>query len=407
MNHLRAFSQADLDRVQWWSLGVGALAVVICLIGAIFDVEQFFQAYLSAYLFYLGIALGCLAILMCFHLTGGAWGFLIRRFLEAATRTLPLLALLFVPIACAVSLLFRWARPEEVAADPKLQWKHVYLNVPFWWARAALFFGFWIVLAILLTAWSRRQEEPGNQILTERLTRWSGIGLVIHGICMHFASIDWIMSLQPEFKSSIFGPLVVSAQAVSAMAFVLVVAAWFVIRPPLREFLSTGVLNDLGTLLFTFVVIWAYMVFFQFMLIWIANLPFEVVWYVDRWHGAWQAVGWLVFVLGLVVPFFGLLQRRVKRDPIRLGYIAGLVLFSQLLFGNYQILPAFQAAGFGRHWMNFIMPLGLGGIWFAFFLWQLKQQSLVGPLDANRVHALYLHEEDLEEEAREAAVIHG
>ena len=403
MSTVSAMGRFNLDEVQRWSLRVGIAALLPCLVGAFFDPQQFFRSYLPCYLFYQGIALGCLAILMVFYLTGGAWGFLIRRLLEAGMRTLPLLALLFLPVGCGLTFLYNWTDPRLVAADPVMQWRHIYLNVPFWWVRAVLYFAVWLGLSHFLDAWSRRQEDSGEVCWGRRLGNLSGPGLIAYGICMHFASVDWIMSLQVAFRSTIFGPLTVSGQVLSGLALVLVVLAWAVDRPPIQEAISSKALNDLGNLLLTFLVIWAYMVFFQFMLIWIANFPFEVIWYLDRSRGGWQWVAWALFLLHFVVPFFLLLMRPIKQNPLTLAGVAGLLLVMQLVFMDYQVLPAFLNTPLVHHWMDFLMPFGLGGIWLACYLWQLKRRPLLPQHDRNRAHAGQLREEDLEEMAREAA----
>jgi hypothetical protein len=207
---------------------------------------------------------------------------------------------------------------------------------------------------------------------------------VAYGICIHFAAVDWIMSLQPAFKSSIFGPLVASGQVLTGMAWMLIVLAWLASRPPLEENLSLRALTDLGSLFFAFLVIWGYMEFFQFMLIWMANLPLEVIWYLDRSRGGWQWVAWAVFVLHFAVPFFLLLQRTIKRDTRRLGYVAGLMLLMHLVYQHWLVQPAFFTTSLAQHWMDFLMPIGLGGIWIGFYLWQLQRRPLLPRHDINR-----------------------
>ncbi|HLJ94167.1 MAG TPA: hypothetical protein VKU02_13350 [Gemmataceae bacterium] len=395
------------NRVRTWCLSGGAIALIVCIVGAFFDPAQFFRSYLAAYLFYQGIGLGCLVILMIYYLTGGAWGFLIRRFLEAGTRTLPLLALLLIPVGCGLSYLFAWARPAEVAADPNLQWKQVYLNVPFWWGRAVLFFAVWLGLAYFLNSWSRKQEQSGELRYARRLENLSGPGLVAYGICIHFAAVDWIMSLQTTFKSSIFGPLMATGQILTGMGLVLAMLAWMAPRPALGSATSVKALTDLGNLLLAVLIIWAYMVFFQFMLIWIANLPHEVIWYLDRSRGGWQWVAWGLFLLHFAVPFFLLLLRALKGNAVLLAYVAGTLLFMHLVFLDWQILPAFFTENLAEHWMDFLMPVGLGGIWFGYYLWQLQRYPLLPMHDENRTHALRLRWEDLAEAEQEAAMSHG
>jgi hypothetical protein len=398
----------QIDRLQWFSLSVGILTLLACIIGAPFSPSQFFRAYLAAYLFYLGIGLGSFGILMIYYLTGGAWGSLTRRLFEAGMRTLPLLAILFTPVACGLGYLYLWARPDQVAADRGLQHKQIYLNAPFFWARAAFYFISWLVLAYFLDSWSRQQDETNDPAPQRKLVRLSGPGLIVYGITITFASVDWIMSLQAAFHSSIFGPLVASGQLLSAFAFVILLLAWLAGRPPLSNLISAAVLNDLGNLLLTLLVIWAYMVWFQFMLIWIANLPVDVIWYVPRSRGGWQWIAWALFVLHFAIPFLLLLMRSVKRDPLALAMTAGLILFMQLVFMYYQVMPAFlEARTIGQHWMDFLTPFAIGGIWLAYFLWQLKQRPILPHHDPDREAAVHLRGMDVERAAREEAVQHG
>src|SRR3989440_7983605 len=264
---LPADRRETLERWQWRVLAVGACALAVCVVGAFFSAAQFFRAYLVAYLFFLGIAHGCLVVLMIYHLTGGAWGYLIRRVLETGIRTLPLLAVLFLPIGLGMAELYDWADPDLVAANPGLRHKEPYLNVPFFWIRAVLYFALWLGVAYFLSRWSREQDDTGDPVLAERLTRLSAIGLVTFGITITFASIDWVMSLEPAFRSTIFGPLFASGQIVSGQAVAILVLAWLMRHPAITGLISLEVLNDLGNLLFTFVVVWAYLAFAQFMLI--------------------------------------------------------------------------------------------------------------------------------------------
>jgi hypothetical protein len=407
MTTLTPSQTAELDRVQRWALGVGALALVICTLGAMSSPAPFFRAYLAAYVFYLGLALGCMAILMLYHLTGGAWGFLIRRVLEAAMRTLPLLVVFFIPIAYGFGYLYHWARPEEVAASETLQHQQIYLKPPFAWIRAGLYFALWMLLAYVLNTWSRRQDQTGDPRWARRLTTLSGPGLVVYGLTITFASVDWVMSLQPSFRSTIFGPLFATGEVVSAHALALVVLAWLLARPPLANVVSLEALNDLGNLLFTFLIIWAYLSYFQLMLVWIANLPYDVSWYLPRSRNGWEWVAWALFVFHFAVPFFLLLMRDVKQHPPSLAWVAGIVLFMQLVYDYFQVLPAFPDTTMAEHWMDFLMPFAIGGPWLAFFLWQLKRYPVLLPHDANRASAIHYRQLDVEEETRAEEVHHA
>ncbi len=397
----------DLTRVLWAALAVGVIASGVCVVGLFANPMQFCRAYLVAYLFWLGIAHGCFVVLMIYHLTGGAWGYLIRRILEAAMGTMPLLALLFLPIGFGAAELYDWARPEEVAASQSLQHKEIYLNVVFFWVRAGIYFTLWVGTAYLLGSWSRRQDLTGDPLLTKRMWQLSGPGLVMFGITITFASVDWVMSLQPGFRSSIFGPLFASGEILSAFAGVLIVFAWLALRTPLGEALSVEALNDLGNLLFTFLIIWAYLTFFQFMLIWMANLRYDVIWYLPRVQGGWRWVAWALLFFHLILPFFLLLSRDVKRNPQALGWLGGLLFVMHLVYVYFQILPVFPGTTLADYWMDFVAPFGVGGLWLTYFLWNLMAAPVLAPHDPNRETALHYERHDLEEAAREREVQHG
>ncbi len=386
---------------------VGVVALVPCIIGALFSTEQFFRAYLTAYVFYLGIPLGCLVILMIYHLTGGAWGFLIQRILEAGTRTLPLFVVLFLPVAFGVEKIYLWAQPGAVAADHDIQHKQMYLNTTFFYVRAAVYFVTWIVLAFLLSNWSARHDQTGEPSWLKRQGKLSGPGLVLFGITITFAAVDWVMSLQPSFRSTIFGPLVAGGQILSGQAFVLIVLAWLAPRSRIGEVLSPSALNDLGNLLFTFLVIWAYLTWFQFMLIWIANLPYEVGWILPRSHNGWQWVAWALGIFQFAIPFFLLLMRDVKQHLGTLARVAALILVMQLVNTYYLVMPSFPATHLGQHWMDFLTPIALGGFWLAYFLYELKRRPLLARSAEDQAEAAHLRHVDAEAASRPQEMGHA
>jgi hypothetical protein len=385
-----------------WSFVAGCVALAICVAGALLGApHQFIRAYLAAYTFVLGTALGGMAILMIYHLTGGAWGYLIRRVLEAQMRTLPLMALLFVPIGFGLETLYLWARPELVRQDEHLQGQQFWLNPQFFLGRAVIYFGIWLLLAAVLSLRSWRQDRTGDERIPTGLERLGEIGLVLFGTTMHFAAFDWLETLQPSFHSTIFPMLVVSGQLLSAQAFAVIVFIAFVMPREASRIVSTRALNDLGNILLAFLVIWAYMNFFQFMLIWIANLSSDALWYAPRSRGIWRPLVWCLLFSNFVIPFFLLLMRSIKQHPQSLAKVAALILVSQLVFNYYLVVPVFQAHGLLEHWMDFLLPIGLGGLWFALFVNRLRSRPLLPVHDPNvekAAHLRALDEEDFERE---------
>lgn len=391
----------DMTRWQRRSLTVGVIASALCILGFFIAPAPFFRAYLPSYLFFLGLGLGSMVMLFVYHLTGGSWGYLIRRILEAGMKTLPLLALLFLPVAFGLKYLYPWANPEMVEASPKLQYQQFYLAPAYFWIRAAVYFLLWLGIAFLLSLWSRKEDETGNPRLARRSMRFSGLAAVIYGISIHFASVDWGMSLQPVFHSTIWGPLFALGQLLSAFAFALIMLAILVRQPPLMEVASSKAIGDLGSLLFTLLILWAYLAWFQYMLVWIANMRVDVVWYVPRFHGGWLLVTWAIVLFQFTLPFCLLLLRTIKQNTYRLAWVAGLILFMQLVFMFYQIMPDFRADALLEHWIDFLTPPAIGGLWLAYYLYQLQKMPLLPLNDYNRAAALKLRELDEEEAAEE------
>jgi hypothetical protein len=380
----------------------GCAALGICLIGAFLGgAAQFFRAYMAAYVFCWGIAMGGMAILMVSHLTGGAWAYLTRRILESQMATLPLLAVLFVPMAFGLKDLYLWARPELVASDARLQAQQFYLNTSAFLVRAAIYFAIWIAIALALIARSRRQERTGDVRLPWKFMRLSEVGLVLFGTTMHFAAFDWIEMLQPNYHSTIFPMLVTSSQLFSAQAFSIVVLILVSLRYEAAAVVSTRVLIDLGNMLGAFLIICAYMMWFQFMLGWIANQPADALWFLPRARGGWQGVAWALFLVQFGGPLFLLQMRGIKSNPRWFLRVAAVTLFMQLVYVYYLIIPAFDAPSLLEHWMEFLTPIGVGGIWLAYFLDRFRRRPVLCVNDPNRESALHLRhldEEDLERE---------
>jgi hypothetical protein len=388
----------QFDRLRRGALVAGALGLVVSIPGYFSNPEQFFRSYLVAFVFWMGIPLGCLALVMMHHLTGGGWGYLIRRVLESGTRTLWLMAILYLPLIFGMTYLYGWARPDA-ATFPVYQQKHFYLNVPFFLARSIIYFGVWVGLALLLNRWSSQQDDdgfhtnPNAAASAKRLEGLSGPGLILWGMMVTFSAIDWIMSLEPTWFSTIYGMLIMVAQALSAMAFVVLVTRRLADREPLVRIATKQRFNDLGNLLLAFVMLWAYLSFSQFLIIWSGNMPEETSWYLSRARGGWAALAVILIILHFAVPFFLLLSRDIKRVPGALSWVAGLLVALTLVDVFWLIVPAFEAAAPRVHWTNVTLVAGLGGLWLWAFFGQLQARPLLPMADPGLAEYLVEHAE--------------
>jgi hypothetical protein len=387
---LTARPTAEISRLGSRALIAGVVGLALMAVGFMTARETFLQSYLIAFIFWIGITLGSLGVLMIQYLSGGAWGLVSRRVLEASTRTLPLMVLLFVPIALSLPELFIWARPEA-AADHLIHEKAAYLNAPFFLARAASYFVVWGALIFVLNKWSKQQDEdppllPGPQDRKFRV--FSGPGLVLYVLTITFMSIDWIMSLDPHWYSTIFGVLTLGGQGLSTMAFVILVLASLAKYEPMNEVADADKFHDLGKLMFAFVMLWAYFSFSQLLIIWSANLPEEVPFYLERLHGPWAPISIALLIGQFVLPFMFLLSRGFKRNPRIVSKIAFWILLMRVVDIAWTIGPVFRHEGSSLHWLDFACVLGIGGLWLFLFFRNLGGRALVPVRDPYLKEAL-------------------
>jgi hypothetical protein len=366
--------------------------------------QVFFRAYLVAWLFVWGMAQGGLALVMIHHLTGGAWGIAVRRIFEAQMRTLPLVALLFLPIGFGAQHLYPWAGVNTHADN---RFFSGYFEPQFVWGRAVAYFVIWTAMARLLGRWSRQEDEQKSVAAAQKCHNLSGPGLVAYGITLHFAAIDWMMSIQSAFTSTIFGPIVAAGQLLSALALALVVLRFCANRPEFAGILSSQVLLDLGNLLLTLVIVWAYLVWCQFMLIWIGDLPRDNIWWLVRQRSGWTGAAVVMAALHFAVPFFLLLFRAIKQDVRALSCIAALLLVMQFVFVAFQVIPAFAQSIAGENWLIVLVAIVVAGIWVAVFLWLLSRRPILPRQDRNWPQVEHLSAFDRQEDAREEALAHG
>jgi hypothetical protein len=363
---------AALERLQKSGLTVGGLFLLALAAGFVLDRGQFFRSYLLGWLFWIGIGVGCLGLAMLNHLTGGLWGLVPRRLHEAAGRTVPAMAVLFLPVLLGLSSLYTWARPEVAAADEVIQKKALYLNVPFFTARAFLYFAIWSLLAWWLSRLSRLQDAGADPLRADRLRSISGVGLVVLSGTTTFAAVDWGMSLNPHWYSTMYGVLFIVGWTLSALSFTIVLAGGLSAEAPLAQALRPVTVHDLGKLLLAFTMMWGYVNFSQFLIIWSGNISEETPFYVQRLQGGWGAVAIALLVFHFALPFALLLSRPLKRSARALGAVAALMLLMQLVDLFWLIGPDLVGHGHGDvplrvHWMDLAAVLGLGGLWLFLF----------------------------------------
>ena len=381
-----------LERLQKTGLAVSGPFLLALLGGAALDRAQFFRSYLFGWLFWLGIGVGSLGLAMLNHLTGGLWGLVPRRFHEAAARTLPWMALLFLPVLLGASSLYTWAKPEVVAADELLQKKAAYLNVPFFAARALLYFAVWAFLAWRVSSWSRQQDGGASPLRAGRLRGLSAVGLVVLSLTTTFAAVDWGMSLAPHWFSTIYGVLFIVGSSLSALSFTIVLLSRLAGEEPFTTALQPVTVHDLGKLLLAFTMLWGYVNFSQFLIIWSGNISEETPFYLHRLHGGWQVVAVVLLVFHFALPFALLLSRPLKRNARALGAVAALMLLMQLVDLFWLIGP--DLVGHGHedvplrvHWMDLAAALGLGGLWLFLFAREARTAPVL-PLGEPEVREL-------------------
>ena len=371
-----------IDVVRRRSFIIGAVATVFSIVAVFVSPDHFFRAYLMAYMFWLGVTLGCLALLMLQYLSGGTWGLIIRRQLQAASKNIPMMFALFIPLLFAIGRLYPWADANRVVGDEILRHRESVFTPTWWVGRAILYFLCWWVLGYGLTRLSEiRDNNPGNDYQwRRRFQKFAAPGLVVYGFTITFASIDWVMSLDPHWSSTMYGVLFIGGQALSAMSFAIAMTVLLARFEPMRRVIRPDYLVDLGKLLLAFVMLWAYFAFSQYLIIWSGNLAEEIPWYLDRTHGGWQYFALLIIVFHFMVPFVLLLSRSLKKKGRMLAAVAGGIMFMRMIDLFWLIEPNFKqdpAVPWAQLWMYVVVPVAMGGLWMAAFLTSLRSRPLL------------------------------
>ena len=351
--------------------------------GFLFDRMELLRSYLFAYVFWTGLGMGCLGILLLHHTVGGKWGMMIRRLCEAGACTLPYMGILLIPILVNIPALYVWATPEG-AQDPVVVKKAAYLNIPFFVARSFFYFSIFTLYARRLTGMSVRLDATGDQRLIGQMRKWSAPGLVVFVFTASFAFVDWVMSLEPDWFSTIYGAMFLIGQVLGAFALTIAIVVMLREQHPFEGRITPQHFHDLGNMMFAFTVLWAYLSFSQFLIIWAGNLPEEIPWYIRRLSEGWGGVAAFLIVFHFCVPFVLLLQRDVKR---RTGLLLKMCLFMlvvRMVDVYWLVAPAFYSDHIQVHWTDLAAMAGLGGLWLALFFREMGLRTLL-PVEDRRV----------------------
>jgi hypothetical protein len=391
---------AMLTRFRTAAAAIGAVCSVIAIIVAFLDRELFLQSWLVSFMFWLGLTLGCMTLLMLQYTTGGNWGILGRRFWEAATKTLPFLFLMWLPLVFGMKVLYPWAtmKPEDLLVDRARYW----LNPTLFVVRGIIYFVLWGLWAWRLNRWSQT-EERGDATPQRfvRIQNFSGAGIVMYAVTISFAAIDWTMSLTPMWWSTVYGMVFMVGECLTAFAFTIYLLARFAQIEPIGRIVKPDHFHDYGKLMFTFVILWAYLSFSQWLVIWQGNITAEIRWFLDRVHGHWKIIATLLIFFHFVLPFAIMLSRNLKRQPRKLVRMAFWILVVRIVDLFWYVQPSFHPSVEAHgdlsglapiSWsvvaMNVVNLLAIGGLWLTIFYWQLGKRSLMPVNDPHFVEML-------------------
>lgn len=387
-------SSTGIGRWQMPALIVGILGAIACGIGWFLDPQTFYRSYLSGYLFWFMIVAGSLGVLCLQYVTGGEWGVLIRRPLGAAARTTMWMVLLFIPIAIGMKSIYPWTDHAFVAHDEVLSGKTWYLNSESFLIRTAVYFAFWILWAWRIRVLSLRFYEDRSPYTDLSRRKWAASGLVMIVMTMTFTGIDWVMSLEPKWYSTMFGINFFISSGLAAYAFVTFFLTRLADTPAMGDILKPNHFRDLGNLMLAFVMLWAYTQFSEYLLMWYANLKEEIPYYIVRSTGAWGAIAGFLIVFHFFLPFFMLLMRAIKDRPGTVGIVAIVILVARYVGIIWLTQPAWSREHFHYSWMNLASLVGVGGLWLYLFIGQLKGQTIIP-----------IHETWVEEALREGGTL--
>ena len=378
----------QMDSVQKSVLFVGIAALAVSAVGLFTDAAHFWQSYLFAYIFWSGLTLGCLGIFFLHNVVGGNWGVAIRRLVESGLQTLPLMFVLAIPIFLALGSLYVWTDANYVREHFSVGHKAFYLSRGFFIARTIVYFLIWCFSGYSILRMANEHDRTGDRAIFLRIKKRSAPALLVFVLTTTLAFIDWIMSLEPEWYSTIYGWMFTVGQVLLTFSFLVAVLVLLSKREPFASFLTRQHYHDIGNLMLAFTMLWAYMSFAQFLIIWAENLPDEIPWYVRRFSGGWGYIAWTIAIFHFFVPFYLLLLRFVKKHPSRLRTLALWIIVMRILDVFWVVTPAFRQRGLEVYWTDLATLVGFGGIWLAVFIWKLKSRPLLASHDPRDTYSL-------------------
>lgn len=356
-------------------LGIIGLVLSVILVPLNGGLEGFFESYLVAFIFWIGLTLGSLFLLMLQHLAGGPWGAIARRFLEAGASNIYMMAILFIPVLIGLRSLYIWTDADYVAAHHIVELKKGYLNIPFFIVRSLVYFATWGVLVTLFRRWSKRQDA--GEDMAQHMRNAGALGIILFILTMTFAAFDWGMSLTPEWFSGMYGVIFMIGQAISAVAVLIILLVNFRGVGQLPKVLTDARLQDFGNFLMAFTMFWAYVQTSQLIILWSNNVVETNTWYVTRLGPGWGWVGGFLLIFHFFVPFAILFSRWVKQKGRALVWVAGWMILMRMVDIYWIIVPGFERGGFPFRLLDVALILAFGGIWFSFFFRRLKGTSIL------------------------------
>ena len=368
---------SKLAKSTSWFLGAGVLGVLLCAVSYFQDAQTFFASYLTAFSFFLAISLGAIFFVMVQHLARVGWSVTVRRTAETLANNLLILAVLFLPLLLGVHELFQWSHEDVRLVDHLIQSKAAYLNLPFFFIRTAVYFTVWSVLGWWFLRTSRLQDETKDPALSTRMGKVATFGLILFGLTSTFYAIDWIMSIDAHWFSTMFGVYFFAGAVVAFYCTLILVVTWLKSTGHLKTSVNTEHFHDMGKLLFGHNIFWTYIAFSQFMLIWYANIPEETLFFLHRGEGLWKTISLSLPWLHFVAPFLFLMSHNIKRRPALLATGAALLLTMCYVDIYWLIQPNFHQNGphFGISDVGSL--LAVGGFYLFFLIHNLRQAPLI------------------------------